>query len=708
VVGDLLENAVRGLPIGCVFALLAVGMVLNYKTSGVFNLAFSAQAYVSAAVFYLLRKDWEWSLLPAAFVAIAITGPLLGFILDRGLYRHLRTATPLAKLITSLGLLIAIPEIAKLALGFGNAPQKNPPVLWTVKRSDQFLWPEGSRLDLNAGEITTIVSTALVCLGLYVLFRRSSIGLQMRAVVESPRLVQLQGINAERVSLAGWMLSSFIAGLAGVLLAPLFAQLLDSDFFTLLVAALAATVFGNLTNLPKTFIGGISLGVLQAEMVGFLPTDSSLTAAVRPSLPFIVLLGLIIGRLVVARVRGTDASFESEVSDPLGGVDPPPPVPVAMMRPAWMTLGTRIFGLVVILIGLYLCHQVLDPYWLGLVVGGACLGVILLSMVMMTGIGGTVSLAQATFAAVGAFATAQLVDRTGMSVLAAMVIGGLIAAAVGGLVALPVIQLPPVYAALATLAFALFFEKTIRPVEAISGGNVPIRVPRPTIGGIDFTDNFTFLLLVMALAGILSVAVILVRRGTTGRFLDALRGSPAAATSIGISPGRSRLVAFVLASFIAGFGGGLLASFNGQANYESSFVFLFGLVWLTMVVTAGSRSVQAALVSGITFFLFPALLKALFTWPGNYLSTNQSTSGLARTLLEIPDPTWAQSVAFILFGIGSFTYAKHPEGIIEFQTTASLNGTLRRIERRKARRTGSDPDIGTDATAIGLDDRSAA
>jgi len=254
----------------------------------------------------------------------------------------------------------------------------------------------------------------------------------------------------------------------------------------------------------------------------------------------------------------------------------------------------------------------------------------------------------------------------------------------------------------------LFFEKTIRPVEAISGGNVPIRVPRPTIGGIDFTDNFTFLLLVMVLAGILSVAVILVRRGTTGRFLDALRGSPAAATSIGISPGRSRLVAFVLASFIAGFGGGLLASFNGQANYESSFVFLFGLVWLTMVVTAGSRSVQAALVSGITFFLFPALLKALFTWPGNYLSTNQSTSGLARTLLEIPDPTWAQSVAFILFGIGSFTYAKHPEGIIEFQTTASLNGTLRRIERRKARRTGSDPDIGTDATAIGLDDRSAA
>ena len=93
----------------------------------------------------------------------------------------------------------------------------------------------------------------------------------MRAVVESPRLVQLQGINSERVSLMAWILSSILAGLAGVLIAPLSAQLDPLDFFALLVAAIAACVFGNLTSVVMTFVGGLLLGILQAELAGFLP-----------------------------------------------------------------------------------------------------------------------------------------------------------------------------------------------------------------------------------------------------------------------------------------------------------------------------------------------------------------------------------------------------------------------------------------------------
>ena len=89
---DLLEYAIRGIPTGCVFALLAVGLVLTYKTSGVFNLAFAAQAYASAAVFYVLRKDHEWPLLPAALLAVVVVGPAIGLLLDRVLFRYLRNA----------------------------------------------------------------------------------------------------------------------------------------------------------------------------------------------------------------------------------------------------------------------------------------------------------------------------------------------------------------------------------------------------------------------------------------------------------------------------------------------------------------------------------------------------------------------------------------------------------------------------------------
>src|SRR3954469_19893481 len=119
---DLLRALLQGFPIGCVYALVALGFVLTYKTSGVFNLAFGAQAFTSAAVYFVLRVRHEWPI-PAAFVvAVILLGPALGFVLDRVLFRYLRTAGSIAKLVTSLGLLVALPSIVKLLLDFGESP----------------------------------------------------------------------------------------------------------------------------------------------------------------------------------------------------------------------------------------------------------------------------------------------------------------------------------------------------------------------------------------------------------------------------------------------------------------------------------------------------------------------------------------------------------------------------------------------------------
>ena len=293
--GDFASYAVRGIPIGCVFALLAMGLTLNYKTSGVFNLAFAAQAYVAAAMFYVLRKQHAWGLFPAAFTAIVVLGCAMAWLLDRLIYRHQRTASALAKLVTSLGLLVAIPQIVLLIIN--SKAKLNPPPLWPVKRSDDFLFPSSGRFVLDASQIATLVATVVVVIALALLFRRGWTGLKMRAVVESPRLVQLQGIDAQRVSLLSWMLSSVLASLAGVLIAPLFAQVNSLDFFTLLVAAIAACVVGNLTSIPIAFMAGIGLGVLQAELAGFLPTNSVLSTGLRPSLPFVVLFALLFMRL---------------------------------------------------------------------------------------------------------------------------------------------------------------------------------------------------------------------------------------------------------------------------------------------------------------------------------------------------------------------------------------------------------------------------
>jgi branched-chain amino acid transport system permease protein len=668
------QYAIQGMQIGCVFALLAVGLTLNYKTSGVFNLAFAAQAYASAAVFYVLRRDHNWPLVPAAFAAVFVLGIALAWVLDRFLYRHQRTATPLAKLVTSLGLLVAIPQIVQLFIGYGN--REDPPPLAPVRDSIDFLWHLTSQVVLDANQIGTIVCTVVIVLGLVVLFRRGALGLRMRAVVESPRLLQLQGVNAERVALSSWVLSSLLASLSGVLIAPLFSQLASPRFFDLLAAALAACVIGNLTSIPGAFLGGLALGVLQAELAGYLPTDSVLATGLRPSLPFVVMFVLLLVRRGIRRRQPT--------ADPLAGVDPPPAPPAASLRPAWMTLMTRIFGVVAVTVGLWLALFVLDAFWDSLVISGICLGVIMLSIVLTTGIGGTISLCQGSFAAIGAFATAQLVQHN-WPVMGAMVVGALVAAAVGAVLGFPVIRLPGIYAALATLAFALMFEGLLVPLTWVSGGDgsIPLPVPRPLMFGIDFASDHAFLLLACVLLAILGLATIAIRQGTTGRFLDAVRGSPDAAAAVGISASRQRLIVFVVGAGVAGFGGGLLASYTGQANYAANFTFIVGLVWVVLVITAGSRLVQAAVTSGVTFYLFPELLNSLFTW--------------AHGFAPIVNASWSQGVAFILFGFGAFTYAKHPEGIIEAQTTASIAKSVALVDRIRGRPPRNDSSLGDPA-----------
>jgi branched-chain amino acid transport system permease protein len=648
--GEFLRYVIWGVPVGCVYALMAIGIVLAYKTSGVFNLAFGAQAFVSAAIYYDRVVRHDWSPLWGFVLAVVVVGPLLGLLLDRLLYRHLRTAPPVAKLVVSLGLLVALPQIVKL--WFGQQAAFNPPGL---VRSDH-IWRWGD-LSLDATQLTTITATAIVAVGLSVLFRWTNVGLQMRAVVESPRMTELNGVNAGRVGSLAWMLSSFFAGLAGVLLAPLFAQVSELNFFTLLVAALAAAVFARLTSIPLALAGGLLLGVLQQLLAAYLPTGSVLAQGLRPSLPFVMLFLLL---LFWPGLRQ-----QKEATDPLAGVDPPPPAPAASLRSLGLTIFTRAFGVIFIAVMTLLVLTRLDAFWVSIVTTGVILSIIFLSFVVVTGLGGQISLCQAAFAATGAFAAAQLVSTTGMSILVAMLFGALVAGALGALLALAAARIGGIHLALATLAFALMFEFVLRPLDWVSGGLRPPRVPRPRLGTIDFSDDKAFFLLALGILGVVALLVYLIKTGTTGRFLDAVRGSEVAASSIGLSPFAMKVLAFSIAAAIAGLGGALLASFEGTVNYDARFTYFLGLVWLVLVVTLGARSVQAAITAGVMFMVFPQLLHLTGLSQGD-----------------------AAAIAYILFGLGALTFARHPEGIVEANTRASIERINRMLDHRRTRSAG--------------------
>ena len=675
---DLFRGLLQGTPPGAVYALIALGFVLTYKTSGVFNLAFGAQAYISAAMYFKAHATWGWPRWAALAVSVFVLAPLVGLVLERLIFRHLRTASAVSKLVIAIGLSVALPELFNLTARFTAV----------AGRRIGGIMPDGASVfydpfgvyRFNRDELAMMAVVLAGTLLLGALFRFSALGLAMRAVVESPRMTELSGINADRVSAFAWALSSTFAGMAGVLIAPRFNSLNPGDYFMLVVVAVAAAAVGKLVSLPRALIGGLSLGWLIAAFNTFLPRWSNDHTWLRPfqenltpSLPFVVLFGILVLWRAVGRER--------EAADPLAGVDPPPPALAALERRPAHTLLTRIFGaLFVTVVGLVVMLRA-DVFWLHLVTTAVVMSILYLSVTVITGMAGQMSLCQGAFGAIGGFAVFQMADRFDMSVLAAALLGAAVAATVGAVLSLPVLRLGGVWLAIATLAFAFFFDAVMVKFSWVGGGPTALmagtRVPRPVLGPIDFANDRAFFVLAVIVLVIVSVEVIHLREGTIGRTLAALRGSEVAAASIGISATRARIVAFSVSAAIAGLGGALLSIHQQNVNYSTNFGPVNALFWLVIVVALGARTVEGAIQAGAAFALFePLVLQGeLLAW-------------ILRSEDRLPDffPI-SGSWRLVLFGLIAIQFARHPEGLLEHGkrlSTVHINRWLETRERARA------------------------
>jgi len=622
---QFLSYALPGIPYGCVFGLMAMGLVLTYKASGVFNLAFGAQAYVSAVVFYEAKRN-DWPTWAAFVVSVVVLGPAIGLVLDRFLFRYTRTAPTLVKLVPALGLLIALPSITQVV--FGGGQMLGPPALFLNPGHVYF---HVASLAVNGLEVATVVVTAASALGLGLLFRSGGLGLRMRAVVESPRMSELAGIDADRVSAFAWVLSSFFAGLAGVLLSPVFAALNPMNFTDLLVAAIAAAALGGFTSLPLTFVGGIALGISQEIVGGYLPSGSILASGLRPSFPFLV--------LVVLLVAMPSFRNQRDVEDPLAACDPPPVSLRAPERLTEVTLGVRAFTGLLALAFVVSALTWVSGNWLFTLTQGLVLAVVFLSITLITGMGGQISLCQATFAGVGAFTAGQLAAHHGTPVLWGMVAAAGVAAVVGSLVAIPTLRLGGIALALVTLSFALVADNLLFAFSWAGNGASGVTVPRPTIGPINFTSAGSFFWLALALLAICAGALVLIRGGTTGQELAAMRGSEIGARAVGIDVPRMRIVAFALSAALAGIGGVLYGSLQ-QTVSPHDFNYQFSLVFVVVVAVVGVHTVAGAIEAGLAYAVLQELVGTL---PSRY-----------------------SPLVAVIFGLAALTYVRHPEGVVAY------------------------------------------
>lgn len=671
---DFFRAVLQGTPPGAVYALIALGFVLTYKTSGVFNLAFGAQAFVSAGMYYKTRVVWEWPIVPSVVVSVFVLAPAIGLVLERLIFRNLRTASSVAKLVTTVGLSVAVPELFRIIAGLDAVAGDTP----------EGILPNGSRVyydpfglyPWSRNELAQMAVGLIGMLLLGALFKFTPLGLQMRAVVESPRMTELNGIRADRVSAFAWALSSTFAGMAGVLIAPRFNTLVAPDFFNLTVVAIAAAAVGRLISLPRAVAGGLGMGIVIALFNTYLPRWSddyawlaTIQSNLTPSMPFVLLFGVLVFWPAIRRSR--------DAVDPLAGVDPPPPALTAIVRSPELTRMTRTAGVTFLAAMSVLAFFVVDDRWVFHITTAVIMSILFCSIVVFTGMAGQLSLCQATFGAIGGFSVFQIADRWGTSVLLAALIGGLVAAAAGALLSLPVLRLGGVWLAIATLAFAFFFDAVMVKFSWVGGGDTSLlqgtRVPRPAIGSIDFTAPRSWLIVCIVVLVLVGVLVINVREGKLGRSLRALRGSEVAAQSIGIDPARGRVLAFALSAFIAGLGGGLLAIHRQNVDYGTSFTPFVGLFWLVIVVTIGARTVEGAIQAGAGFVLFEEfVLRKFIPW----------ITDLAPL---VPEVEVSGGWRFVLFGLSAIQYSKHPEGLLEYGKRKSLARQQARIDRRRAR-----------------------
>lgn len=560
---DLIAFTILGLVSGAAFAIAASGLVVTYATSNVFNVAHGAVGMIMAFLYWELAVNRGLPTLVALVLVVGVAAPLFGYALDR-LVMHRLTHAPVAvTLVVTVGALVFL---------MGAAEALWPPA---GRRVDPFFGSAGLQLGpvfVTVHQMLTFGIAVAVAGGLYLLLSRTRTGIAMRAVVDDRELVALHGARPRLLSGLSWALGSALAALAGILLVTE----VGMDYLTLtllVINAYAAAMVGKLKSLPRTFVGALILGQVTSHsllLLNRIPWDINLSGlrAAMPSLfLFAVLLLLPQDRLRVGTITGTSLVR----------------LPSRRRALVWGA------GLIV---AVWLITGLLSTSDISRLGQALSLSLIMLSLVLLTGYGGEVSLGQMAFVGVGVLVMAQLFGAvTPLSVLAA----GLGAAAVGALVALPALRLRGLYLALGTLAFADILDKLVFESRVIGfslGGASLIERP----GLVESERAFTMLITLSFV--VLGMVVLELRRGRFGRLLLAVRDSEAACGTLGLSIARTRVTVFAISAGLAGVGGALFGGMQVSVG-PPDFMMFQGLLLLLLAVVGGITSITGALIGGL-------------------------------------------------------------------------------------------------------------
>jgi branched-subunit amino acid ABC-type transport system permease component len=566
--------AIPGIADGAIYALCALGLVLTYKTAGVFNFSHGALAATSAYAFYQFRvlNGMPW---PIAFVlALLLVGVLGGLLLER-IATALQQAATVTVVIATVGLLVMLQSLCTARYGAAAISFA------------QFL-PEGgfhvNGVLISGGDMIITAFALGSALGLFLFFGRTRLGKAMTAVVDDPNLLSLQATNPAAVRRFAWILGSCFASISGMLLAPKLGVSVNT-LILLVIAAYGAAAVGRFENLPMTVLGGLVIGVLVSYLPNFSSRADNLIVQLLPSnLPFMVLFATL---LVVPAHKFTQrGARNARRFRPVKTFSRPVTVSV-------MTLS--VFGLA-------LLPAVVNKADMAQYASGLAYMIIFASLGLITYTSGQISLCHLGFAAIGATTTGHMLGH-GVPWLLAILIGGLVTLPAAAIVSIPAIRLSGIYVAVATFGFGILLQQIFYPSFLMFGVLNRVVVPRPHVFGVDFTSDTRYYYLALGLALAASAFVLLVLRSRLGSLLRALSDSPDALDAHGTNTTVTRVLIFVIAAFVAGVGGGVLAGVPQSASGSAggTFDFTVSLVFVAVLGFCGRRPLLSPLLAAFLF-----------------------------------------------------------------------------------------------------------
>lgn len=582
------QFAVLGLAAGAVYAALSVSLVSVYRATGIINFAQGAMAMWAPYVYYRLTTTGDLVLPVGRFhvgitdrgvaILVAVACSIGVAILAHYLvFRPLRRAPVLAQVVSSVGLMLVIQSL--VVLRFGSLAVVVDPIL-TDKR-------------VHVGDaivpVANLILAAIAIVGaaaLYSYFRFTRRGVATRAGAEDELAVRFLGYAPDRLAGIIWVLTGAFVGIVATLAAPAIG-LNPTTYMLFIVPALAVALVGRLTSIAIVCAAGLMLGSFQA-VIGLLRTKDWwpgwAKTGVQDAVPFLI---VIIALFAFGKRIPTRGSLEPARL---------PTVFIPRLRAAPVGMAIAITVALILLTS--------GNYRFG-VVTSMILVVLALSLVLLTGYLGQISLAQMAIAGAAGFALSKATVNWNVPFPLSVILAAAIATGLGVVIGIPALRIRGAQLAVVTLAAALAVEQFVfnNPSIGSSSGN-PIRDPR--LFGLDLairrgTDltRPAFAIVVLIVSVLVVVAVAQLMRGDTGRAFLAVRSNERAAASVGIDVAFTKLVGFGLSAFIAGIAGSLIGYSRGQLSVES-FTVLAGLSLLAVAYLGGITSIGGAVVAGIT------------------------------------------------------------------------------------------------------------